>query len=447
MRNYIPITFSFLLILFLISCSTTTQLTKKDFANKDFNTTSSQKYSSQNHVDNYSSEKKDRTAQYQKNSDYDQKNSDYQIQKERTLQQEWSSNNCEGTGNKTLISPIPLEELELITPLGVMIGGHVTPIDHQYWSPKNTDEQGNRKTPVDVLAPASGYIVSIQHMMEYIGDKQHNTPNIDDYRLILEHSCTFYTYFIHVKTISQKILMEFESNRHGQLYAQTRIPIVQGEVLGTIFRSVDFAVIDTTKKLKFIIPEHYVREPWKINTVDPFDYFLEPLRTQLLSKNPRTAIPRGGKIDFDLDGTLIGNWFLEETNGYAGTTQNEYWRGHLAFAYDPFDSTAIIISIGDYEGIAKQFAVKNNSPDPATITIKNGIIHYELVQADYVTRGNRWDARNFASNIHLSTENRQTQAILLAQILTNRTIRVEIFPHAQNNNSIHFTSHSKVYER
>lgn len=366
---------------------------------------------------------------------------------ERTLAQEWSSNNCEGTGNKTLISPIPPEELELITPLGAMIGAHVTPIDHQYWSPKNTNEQGNRKTPVDVLAPASGYVVSIQHMVEFIGDKQNNMPNVDDYRLILEHSCTFYTYFIHVKTISQKILMEFENNRGGQRYAQTRIPITQGEVIGTIFRSVDFAAIDTTKKLGFIIPEHYTAEPWKINTVDPFDYFSEPLRTQLLAKNPRTANPRGGKIDYDIDGTLIGNWFLQGTNGYFGKTQYEYWRGHIAFAYDPFDPNAIILSIGDYEGTAKQFAVKGNAPDPATIGIENETVKFELAQVEYLTNENHWNRLSFATNIRVTTTNSKAQGVLLAKLLSNRTIKVEVFPHASIRDPLAFTSHSKVYER
>ncbi len=46
-------------------------------------------------------------------------------------------------------------------------------------------------------------------------------------------------------------------------------------------------------------------------TVDTFDYFDEPVKSQLLAKSLRIALPVGGKIDYDIDGKLIGNWFRE----------------------------------------------------------------------------------------------------------------------------------------
>ncbi len=66
--------------------------------------------------------------------------------------------------------------------------------------------------------------------------------------------------------------------------------------------------------------------------MDPFAYFEEPLRTHLLEKNLRAAEPRGGRVDFDIDGRLVGNWFLEGTKG-------DDEQKALAFVYDYLDPT------------------------------------------------------------------------------------------------------------
>ena len=69
----------------------------------------------------------------------------------------------------------------------------------------------------------------------------------------------------------------------------------RGQVIGKAhYRyGLDFSVHDIGVILSgFVVPSHYT-SPWKIHTVDPFDYFAEPLRSQLLVKNARTAEPRG----------------------------------------------------------------------------------------------------------------------------------------------------------
>jgi hypothetical protein len=80
----------------------------------------------------------------------------------------------------------------------------------------------------------------------------------------------------------------------------------------------------------------------------------EPLRTKLLSFNPRKAKPLGGRIDHDIDGKLVGNWYREATGGYAGLNRRwDYWVGHLTFAYHHVDPSQVIISIGDVDGKAR----------------------------------------------------------------------------------------------
>src|SRR6266511_2905694 len=51
---------------------------------------------------------------------------------------EWSHGTCHGKGPGRLrASPMNPGDIALIQPMGLMVGGHVTPIDHQYYLPTN----------------------------------------------------------------------------------------------------------------------------------------------------------------------------------------------------------------------------------------------------------------------------------------------------------------------
>ena len=76
-----------------------------------------------------------------------------------------------------------------------------------------------------------------------------------------------------------------------------RIPVTGGEIIaydgGTA--GFDFSVHDARVILPgFVRPETYEVEPWKIHTIDPYDVFVEPVRSQLLAKNVRQVEPLGG---------------------------------------------------------------------------------------------------------------------------------------------------------
>ena len=81
-----------------------------------------------------------------------------------------------------------------------------------------------------------------------------------------------------------------------------------------------------------------------------------------MAKSPRTAEPRGGRIDYDIDGRLVGSWFLEGTVDYSGGSTPTicgnrpcpYWTGHLSIAYDHIDPEQIRISIGADVGIGEE---------------------------------------------------------------------------------------------
>src|SRR5690606_37909365 len=132
-------------------------------------------------------------------------------------------------------------------------------------------------------------------------------------------------------------------------------------------KTLDFGSVNLNTFLTgFVNPDHYVREPWKLFTVDTFALYDEPLRSQLLANNPRVASPRGGKIDYDVSGALIGNWFRVGTNGYAGLENDPsgkpYWAGHLSLVPYVLQPDRIVVSLGDFDGEARQFGVYGNSP-------------------------------------------------------------------------------------
>ncbi len=353
---------------------------------------------------------------------------------------------CSGSGPVNFTAPpMKLEDINLIVPLGQMGDSHVTPTDHQYytartWKP-NLDYSPNEL--VDVYSPADGTISLVQSM----GNRNRQTQNseIGLYRLTIYHTCTFYTIFINLNQLSPKLQPLLDTRS----YLPQTVTVKAGELIGRGV-GIDFSAHNTEVNLTgFIVPEHYAVEPWKIYTVDPFDYFTEPLKSQLLQKNVRTAVPKGGKIDYDIDGKLIGNWFVENTGGYVGGQYNpEYWKTHFAFAPNYLDPEHFIISLGSFSGAAKQFGVKGNSPNPAEVGMSNGLVKYELVNYNYETPdGQHWDRISFVQNLKAKNFDDRVEGVVLVQLIDTRKLKLEVFPNKTANDVSSFTNNAIIYER
>ena len=183
-----------------------------------------------------------------------------------------------------------------------------------------------------------------------------------------------------------------------------------------------------------MIPSHYEDEPWKIHAVPPFNYFVEPVRSQILNKTPRTKEPVGGKIDFDIDGKLVGNWFLEGTDyggdaqrGFCGDYLCPYWSDHLAFVYDFVDPDQVRVSIGYDSGLYPQgpYGVKGNSPDPKTVGVDSGLVTYQLV--DLENRDAEFGITTYGKSlVTRSTDN--VVGVVLVEMLDERSIKVDVIP-------------------
>lgn len=352
-----------------------------------------------------------------------------------------SYNNCEGRGPVKLgTSPMKPSDFSIVIPYGLVVGGHVTPIDHQYLSPTVFNSPPDT---YDVRAMADGNIVDIS--LRDRGNGQY------DHRLVFSHTCTFLTYYDLVTSLTPALKKAFDSARNGSNYAKMNYPVKAGDVIGKIGgQTLDFAVWDTEKPLKgFINVDTYKAEPWKLYTADPYDYYTPDLKKLMTERNPRTVEPIAGKIDYDQEGKLIGNWFKQGTHGYEGTRDPKgYWGGHFSIAPNLYDPSKFMISLGDWKGEATQFIAVGNKPDPATVTKANGVVKYELSNYNYVrTDGSIWMQMDVTKNPTVIQDRSGVQGALLVQVLDNNTLKLEKFPGKRATQVTGFDKNAETYER
>lgn len=340
---------------------------------------------------------------------------------------------CEGAKVKFDYAPVNLDKTLVMLPRGLMVGDHVTPVNHHYF--QNFD---NDKYDIEVYSPGDGLITNIGHMPDAEEGK--------DYHITIKHACTVSAYYIYVSNLPEKIYNYIR----GKEYARVQIPVEAGEIIGYYKNNLDYNLIDEEVELTgFVVPEHYELESYKIHIVpNTYEYFNEPVKSKMIAISVRTAEPISGKIDYDIDGKLVGNWFLEGTHGYSGDKPEKYWEGHLSFVYDYIDPGRIVISISGYDGQdSKQFGINGNVPDPATVSIEDGLVKYGLVDYSYITPGgNNWDSKSAVKNLR-TISNEIVRGIVLVQMIENRKIKFEAFPGKTFSEVNAFTTNAKIYER
>jgi hypothetical protein len=336
--------------------------------------------------------------------------------------------------------PLRLQDIVNIAPYGLMVGAHVIPSDHQgYQFP----EQG--ATPrYDVLAVGEGEIVHITLRNINVQSGQPSTPQ---YHVTLRHSCSIITQYDLIDQVDPAVAAGVEGLRLGRT-----IPVKEGQVIGktgSTSQGLDLWVADLrTLAPGYVVPEHYEAEAWRLYAVEPFPLFREPLRSELRARSIRRAEPLGGKADYDIDGRLIGGWFVQNTNGYAGTSQGRFFTTHMAVAHHAYDPTAVIVSLGDFQGQPRQFAVKGNGPDPAQVSVDTGPVKYELMFWEYfeVNTGKGWDRRAPFDNFRVLPWG-EIQGTVLLQLTGDRRLKVEAFPGKRADQVSGFSGAAIIYER
>lgn len=335
--------------------------------------------------------------------------------------------------------PANLDKIDYILPMGGTHGDHIAPVDHIYLL--EIEGMKTEEAIVEVYAPEDGRITGIQHMGSFRGD----SPEIfDNYHLTIQHDCGLKSIFIHIDELSEKVAEnapEFGESSWGNLQVSA------GEVIGYYGGSLDYLVIDPsiTNKLDNY-SESYKNDPERVNIQDPLIYFEDEIEERLIELSVRTEEPIGGLIDYDVEGTLLGTWFKEGTNGWAGLSMERYWADHLAIVYDELDADYIVISIGTYGNMGAQFGVKGNSPDPITVTEETGMVKYEMVEYEHYDGDILWDRSYLSKNI-VGRSTGRVRGVVLFEVLGDEKIKVEFFQDKTGAEVNGFTENAMVYER
>lgn len=335
--------------------------------------------------------------------------------------------------------PMDIADVQSVTPIGLTAGAHVTPIDHLYFYPK---DMRNRDASA-VYAMADGYVVDISKREVNVDS---GTKRPAEWRIAVQHSCQTVSYFDLMTSLDKDLEAEYNQSRSGGVNQPLRIAVKAGQEVGRVgAQSLDTAVYNFSMKLTgFISPEKYKGEFWKVHTDDFFSYFEGADKQAMLAKSIRKVEPLGGKIDYDKPGKLIGNWFREGTDYFGdggGSVSSDgkrgYWTGHLAVFPFVADGTSTIVSLGEYgDGSPKAFAVKGNTPDPATIDKASGIVAYELI-----------DEPRFTPTGQITRSSGLVQATVLFQVLDGEKMKMEVFPGKTKAQATAFTADAKTYER
>jgi hypothetical protein len=353
---------------------------------------------------------------------------------------------CSGTGTTELThAPLNPTDIGTITPLGAMVGGHVTPVSHQYYYQANQNAPANS---YPVYATANGSIVAVS--VNY-----HNGSSpLPAWYVTLSHSCTFFSYYNLMTSIAPAIKSKLPSTWGPNSNGGVNIPVKAGEIIGYVGgQSLDFSVVNTQVTLKgYLYHTAYNNgDPTAINTVESLDYFSPTVKSQITPYYLRTVAPLDGKIDYDVNGEAVGNWFVVGSNGYAGGNVNNGtgtpWATHLALAYDFIDPSALIFSIGDYRGDPNQPTqfVVTNAVDWTKITPDSGVTKLELAQPEYVTpAGATWSGGLVKG---LKVKASASEATALIQMTDSQDMKVQVFPGQTPAQVSGFTQAAVMYNR
>ena len=337
-----------------------------------------------------------------------------------------------------------MDDIAYLTPYGQVTGAHITPIDHMYFEPLERS-----------LGPDIYEVRAIQDGIIYdIGKREISTDtgvkkDFADWRLDIAHNCTFTSYFDLMTSVSPEIEKAYEDIKSGLQF--DGLIIEAGQLLGYVGgQTLDFGVYDYEIVLPgFITPDLYNYEYWKVHTVDPFEYFPDEISEKLLKKMIRTIEPQAGKIDYDVDGTLSGNWFEQGTNGYAGKNPQNYWIGHLSIAPHEMNPSYWRVGIGHLSVEDNVFLIQGNT-EPVNVTVNSGVVFYELYHSrvyknDY--NAEWWKEPKKEKDVYRVQYLGDSKGIIMFEMLENRLLKSEVFIGKSKTDNIDFSENAKLYER
>jgi len=302
------------------------------------------------------------------------------------------------------VSPIDTASIQYIVPLGNMgPWAHTLPTDHIYvYHGVGT----GAVAPEAIVVPAAGTVDFLIH-----------PDGSNEVKLAIRVNSTYSYYFDHL-TLAPGIGLGTHLDTGAAV----------GTSVGIAF---DFAVVNYALTLGFVNPLRYGGTGgYTVHTDAPLKYFTEPIRSALYAKVQREGPELDGRIDYDVPGTLSGNWFAEglPPSMSMGGDMNTGTK-QLAFARDVRYPDRLRISIGGL-GLTGVWGVPPNTADFSSVTPASGIVTYRLLYPG--------DPGGPAGT--------QQAGLLVAQMLDNERIRVQAVAD-QTATTAAFGSGAQIYVR
>lgn len=298
------------------------------------------------------------------------------------------------------VSPLDLDQIREIIPLGNLnpAGGHVFPTDHIYF------DYGH-KPGLAVLAPAAGTVRAIRDQLR------------GDLKIEIQVDANLAFYLAHLELESGVVV-------GSKLTAGQKLGRTSGKSM------LDLGASDVRIHLAGLAnPSRY--PPSTIQCISPLALFAEPLRTLLYAKVTRKGEDKDGRIDLDIPGRLVGNWFQESLPAKDSSRGDQaFWAKQLSFAYDVHEPKDVRVSIGGTIAPAGLYAVDSGALDPAQVRVETGFVKYRLVRIG--ARGS--DLLNLDSGL------------LLVRLLDEHKLKVEYFAGSLDDVK-DFDQQASVYER
>lgn len=276
-------------------------------------------------------------------------------------------------------SPLSESAIIAIIPLGNLNPpGHTLPTDHIYLNVRRPNDPPT--APIEVDAPADGIV-------------QYILRNGVEAKIGVRVGTATY-YLDHI--VLDATIHEGMTLTAGQRLGQT----------GDATLGIDLGVVNDQKTNSFLNPSRY--PPDTLHGDAPLRFFEEPLRSRLYSRVQSVGSNRDGNFAYDVEGRLVGNWFLEGLPPAASST-SAAWPQHLAFVFDNYDPGSIRISIGGTLSVVGVFTIPADAPPPSAVSTSNGKVAYSLLFAGAP-----------------GTPPSSQRALMIVQMLAADRIRVEV---------------------
>ncbi len=118
----------------------------------------------------------------------------------------------------------------------------------------------------------------------------------------------------------------------------------------------------------------------------------------------------------------------------------------MTIAYNVFDPSKTFISLGNFNGKSRQFAVLGNAPDPKDVGLGQ-LVKYELASFSYVDAANQsWSENRYAPEVKL-IPGANPEGVIIYQLQDNQTLKVEAFAGKKGVEVSGFSSAFQTYTR